>query len=37
MGHPFVLRVGLIVASMGSVGRTFSIAVHFWNVIAIRP
>jgi hypothetical protein len=39
-GHatcPFVLRVGLIVASIGSVARTVSIAIHFWNVIAIRP
>jgi hypothetical protein len=34
---PFVLRVGLIVASIGSVARTVSFAIHFWNVIAIRP
>jgi hypothetical protein len=33
----FVLRVGLIVASIGSVARTASIAIHFWNVMAIRP
>jgi hypothetical protein len=32
-----VLRVGLIVASIGSVARTVSIAIHFWNVMAIRP
>jgi hypothetical protein len=32
-----VLRVGLIVASIGSVARTASIAIHFWNVMAIRP
>jgi hypothetical protein len=36
-GRPFVLRAGLIVASIGSVSRTISIAIHFWNVIAIRP
>jgi hypothetical protein len=35
--RPFVLRVGLIVASIGSVARTASIAIHFWNVMAIRP
>jgi len=34
---PLLLRVGLIVASIGSVARTVSIAIHFWNVIAIRP
>jgi hypothetical protein len=33
----FVLRVGLIVASIGSVARTVSIAIHFWNVLATRP
>jgi hypothetical protein len=32
-----VLRVGLIVASIGSVARTVSIAIHFWNVLATRP
>jgi hypothetical protein len=36
-GAPIVLRVGLIVASVHTVARTVSIAIHFWNVIAIRP
>jgi hypothetical protein len=36
-GRPFVLRVGLTVASIGGVARTVSIAFHLWNVIAIRP
>jgi hypothetical protein len=36
-GRPFVLRVGLTVASIGGVARTVSIAIHLWNVIAIRP
>ena len=33
----FVLRVGLIVASIGSVAMTISIAPRFWNVMAIGP
>jgi hypothetical protein len=34
--HRFALRVGLIVDLIGSVARTVSIAIHFWNVMAIR-
>jgi len=35
--RPFALRVGLIVAPIGSVARTVSIAIRLWNVMAIGP